>query len=288
VARDCGQGACASCRDAFARFGVGVMLGVLPVIQGQARAAVWQGAGSAVCDEFTVSGAGSTGAGGASCPSAWGNPAGQQARAVVAARGGVGSPNDAQARETGQGLPRAGTARQAEHSTAGAPPCAGSPKSRARCAVGRPRSSICPPARLASAFALVSVGLFSAGRRAGHGVRHIANAARAVPFLVASTLPAVAHEAPSGWRYDIECCSQMDCQPVPASMIRATSEGWRIEIPPGGHKMAPTGFVGTLPYDSHRVRQSQDGLFHPCIAPAIGSHRPEPVLLCLYVPEMGS
>ena len=110
----------------------------------------------------------------------------------------------------------------------------------------------------------------------------------AVALVLAGAFPAAAHEAPTGWSYDIECCSQMDCQPVPASMIRATSEGWRIEIPAGAHKMAPTGFVGTLPYDSHRVRQSQDGLFHPCIAPAIGSHRPEPVLLCLYVPEMGS
>jgi hypothetical protein len=172
------------------------MLGVLPVIQGQARAAVWQGAGSAVCDEFTVSGAGSTGAGGASCPSAWGNPAGEQARAVVAARGGVGSLNDAQARETGQGLPRAGTARQAASSANGLrgvclSALAGllsAPKSGARCAVGRPRSSICPPARLASAFALVLAGAFPVAAEtwsAGRGQSSVELRATEAPGAVA-------------------------------------------------------------------------------------------------------
>jgi hypothetical protein len=106
--------------------------------------------------------------------------------------------------------------------------------------------------------------------------------------LLAGAFPAGAHDAPSGWTYDLSCCSNRDCQPVPSSMVTATPGGWLIDIPPGVHKTAPEGFRALVPWDSPDIRHSPDGLFHPCIAPAVGPYGSGPVLLCLYVPDMGA
>lgn len=110
----------------------------------------------------------------------------------------------------------------------------------------------------------------------------------AVAIVTAWAVATQAHEAASGWSYDISCCSDRDCQAVPSGMVRATPDGWLVQIPPGVHLTAPDGFEAIVPWDSPQIRPAQDGMFHPCIAPAAGSHRPAPVLLCLYVPEMGA
>lgn len=68
-------------------------------------------------------------------------------------------------------------------------------------------------------------------------------------YLILSSDKARAHE----W-YPLSCCSNKDCFEIPASEVRATPEGWRIET---------TGEV--IPYE--RARQTPpegDGHFHRC------------------------
>ena len=77
------------------------------------------------------------------------------------------------------------------------------------------------------------------------------------------------HEAPRGWSYDHECCSDRDCKPIPAKGIQAL---------PDGAYMLPTGEV----VDKNRIKRSQDEEYHLCRLPG-GTH-----IFCLYVPNNGS
>ena len=80
-----------------------------------------------------------------------------------------------------------------------------------------------------------------------------------------------AHEAPSGMRYDPECCSNMDCAP-------ATS----VTLHPDGSRTITNaiGLTATFPR-SFPVRPSTDGKLHSCVSKSSG--RP----LCLYaVPDV--
>lgn len=61
--------------------------------------------------------------------------------------------------------------------------------------------------------------------------------------------PVLSHE----W-YPLACCSEKDCFEVPASEVRATPEGWRIDA---------TGEV--IPYDKTRTTPPEGGgHFHRC------------------------
>lgn len=81
-----------------------------------------------------------------------------------------------------------------------------------------------------------------------------------------------AHEAPAGWQYDVDCCMQQHCHPIPAS-----------ETP----RITPDGYIltdGTLVYKwDSRVRFSKDVLWHECRIRSWNST----VLRCLYVPSGG-
>jgi hypothetical protein len=81
-----------------------------------------------------------------------------------------------------------------------------------------------------------------------------------------------AHDAPSGWAYDMSCCSNQDCHPEPRE-VRATSLGWLI-----------TATGETIPYGDGRIHESKDGDFHRC---ANGAAKQDHSTRCLYVPPMG-
>ncbi|WP_181706176.1 hypothetical protein [Chthonobacter rhizosphaerae] len=79
-----------------------------------------------------------------------------------------------------------------------------------------------------------------------------------------------AHEAATGWTYDVVCCSSQDCRPVSAAEVQATRVGWRIR---------QTGEV--IPYAL--VRHSRDGDFHRCSVGGLDDTK----TICLYAPDMG-
>jgi hypothetical protein len=91
--------------------------------------------------------------------------------------------------------------------------------------------------------------------------------------LAATSLPAAAHDAPSGWSYDPVCCSNQDCRPE-QSEVRATSRGWFV---------TSTGEV--IRYGDRRIHESKDGEFHRCLMQK-GVTGPG-LTRCLYVPPMG-
>lgn len=82
--------------------------------------------------------------------------------------------------------------------------------------------------------------------------------------------PAGAHQAPSGWTYDSECCGGSDCRPIQDDAVVRVPGGWRI---------VATGQVFT----DDAVKHSPDGHFHRCSAYG----REDTHTYCLYVPDLG-
>lgn len=78
---------------------------------------------------------------------------------------------------------------------------------------------------------------------------------------------AEAHEAPSGWRYPLVCCSNRDCTMVRADKVRETPDGYVVRLVPGDHDFltAPATFV--IPYTE--AKTSPDGEYHLCISRAL-------------------
>lgn len=99
----------------------------------------------------------------------------------------------------------------------------------------------------------------------------LAGAVIAVSMLVMGTR-ALAHEAPRGWSYGIECCSSIDCREVPASYVKET---------PKGYVMTKTG--ETLEYGDSRIKVSKDDGMHWCTV----SGKDDARTICLYVPPKG-
>lgn len=81
-----------------------------------------------------------------------------------------------------------------------------------------------------------------------------------------------AHNAPSGWSYDIECCSGVDCYQAPPTDVRETKDGYLLS----------TGEL--IPYSDRRIRRSRDEFFHECKPGGMTGSQHS---LCLYVPERG-
>lgn len=81
---------------------------------------------------------------------------------------------------------------------------------------------------------------------------------------------AMAHDAPTGWKYPFACCANYDCQEVPDASI---VEGAR------GYEIRKTGEL--IPMSDKRVRQSPDGKFHWCAHQA-GLDAGKTI--CLFVP----
>jgi hypothetical protein len=88
-------------------------------------------------------------------------------------------------------------------------------------------------------------------------------------FFCAAPIPASAHEAESGWGYQIDCCSDRDCKEVSAQGITQQ---------PGGYVIAETGeMVG---YNDPRLPDSPDGVYHWCSADGAKDGR----TTCLFIP----
>lgn len=96
-------------------------------------------------------------------------------------------------------------------------------------------------------------------------------------FIIFITVSAWAHHAPEGWAYDPECCSGLDCRPLPDGMVEPSTAGWLVK------------FTGeTIPYNDKRVRFSGDNHFHWCAFNALAKEDLTGKTRCLYVPDMGS
>ena len=89
---------------------------------------------------------------------------------------------------------------------------------------------------------------------------------RAIVFCLMCTT-ALAHEAPSGWLYPVECCSGYDCAAINEKRVSAAVGGYLID---GVHFVA-----------QQDVRQSKDGEYHACFP------KPE-TLRCFFAPPQGS
>jgi hypothetical protein len=82
-------------------------------------------------------------------------------------------------------------------------------------------------------------------------------------------LPAAGHEAPSGWAYPPNCCSNYDCREVAGAAISERKDGYVI---------GATGEV--IGYRDARLKNSPDGAYHWCSA----GGRDNAPTICLFVP----
>lgn len=89
---------------------------------------------------------------------------------------------------------------------------------------------------------------------------------KAATALCLSIPGAIAHDAPTGWSYPFNCCSNQDCREVPD--LPETAAGY----------VATNG--ETIPYSDPRIKASPDGRFHLCTV--AGQERSR--ALCLFVP----
>ena len=99
-------------------------------------------------------------------------------------------------------------------------------------------------------------------------------------LVVVLTLLMASGAAAHSW-YDLICCNTDDCAPVKAHVIRATADGWLVEVRPGEHLYATRPIQKLIPYDSTKVRPSQDSDFHLCLGKS-------GAIYCIYVPVFGS
>lgn len=82
-----------------------------------------------------------------------------------------------------------------------------------------------------------------------------------------------AHDAPAGWSYAKNCCSNRDCGQIPADWIK---EG-RL-----GVTVTATGEL--IRWGDARILESPDGMVHWCRPP----DNPQPRTICLYLPGKSS
>lgn len=90
-------------------------------------------------------------------------------------------------------------------------------------------------------------------------------------LLLVMICPVRGHEAPSGWAYDMECCSTQDCRPL--SLLEEKS----IRQVVGGYQATLDGFAEPVLFSQNKIKPSKDGFYHACVGSSgIG--------YCLYVP----
>jgi hypothetical protein len=87
--------------------------------------------------------------------------------------------------------------------------------------------------------------------------------------LGAASDTALAHDAGSGWKYPISCCSGYDCREVSTKLVKEQPEGYVIST---------TGEV--IGYGDKRVKISEDQEYHWC---SIGGTDTGSTI-CLFVP----
>lgn len=87
-----------------------------------------------------------------------------------------------------------------------------------------------------------------------------------------AVLPADAHQAPTGWSYPRECCSNQDCRMVAIGDVHEGADGYLVR---------QSGEV--IPYNDARVKPSPDGESHWCAVSYDGTD----YTICLFVPPRG-
>ncbi len=105
-----------------------------------------------------------------------------------------------------------------------------------------------------------------------------------VAYLVCMpVVPAEAHEAMSGWKYDGFCCNgdshSGDCQMISTRNVKIIKGGYEIILGPGDHRLITRRHDFVLPQSE--ARRSQDSEYHLCLYPN------EDTLRCFYAPDMG-
>ena len=88
-------------------------------------------------------------------------------------------------------------------------------------------------------------------------------------FSFASPSTLLAHEAASGFKYPLECCSNHDCRQVSDAAVTERTDGYVIQAT--GERVQST---------DPRLRDSPDGVYHWCSAQGAGNTR----TICLFVP----
>lgn len=88
-------------------------------------------------------------------------------------------------------------------------------------------------------------------------------------FTLAYAVPCMAHDAPAGWQYDLQCCQNRDCRPISSSWVKEGPDGYVITID-----------NETVPYRDARIKNSPDGMYHWCTVDGRDDGR----TICLYVP----
>ncbi len=104
---------------------------------------------------------------------------------------------------------------------------------------------------------------------------------RAAAILALLAGPAAAHQAPSGWEYDRECCGGWDCAAATQGVQDARG-GYAVAVLPGTHPMVPPGaqpVTGFVPHGDPRIRVSGDEERHVCI---VGGR-----VYCIYIAPGG-
>jgi hypothetical protein len=101
-------------------------------------------------------------------------------------------------------------------------------------------------------------------------------------FLLFFTAAAMAHDAPSGWKYDPYCCNgdgeTGDCQMIPARTVTIVPGGYRVTLYPGDHRYITHAHIFMLP--QRKTMHSPDGAYHLCLFPDENTPR------CFYAPDM--
>lgn len=97
-------------------------------------------------------------------------------------------------------------------------------------------------------------------------------------YLIGIIIAAIAVALPFYWAfahswYSQQCCSGLDCEPLPIDGVEEVQGGWRV------HYVSPK--FGPIEQFVPRslMRDSQDGRFHGCFR--MNDHLP----ICFYVPS---
>lgn len=98
----------------------------------------------------------------------------------------------------------------------------------------------------------------------------------AVTFMLSQ--PARGHDAPSGWSYDLACCSGTDCAPIDSDHVSLSAEGYTVTVAPGDHPLITVPTTYFFPFEDTRVRFAPDGMYHLCVSAITQTG------LCLYSP----
>lgn len=97
------------------------------------------------------------------------------------------------------------------------------------------------------------------------------------------TTAAMAHEMPSGFRYDRYCCNgdgrTGDCQMISNQTVSLIHEGYRVVLSPGDHRLVTRPHIFVVP--PSRTMRSPDGSYHLCLFPN------EDTVRCFYAPPLG-